>query len=108
MGIALLTAFFALSGAFATAGEAGGENRSAAAVGTDVRVGDYTAFTQTGSRLSFPVYSYANACYSYYAVIGGESYAVRENPDYNPKYVGTRTRSTHYVRYNNDNYYFSI
>ena len=81
----------------------------------DVIVGDYTAFTagQNSRMLEFSVYNYPNACNSYYALIGGKKYAVRDNPDYDPeyKYTGPTAnmyRSTHYVQYGGDKYYFSL
>lgn len=87
------------------------ESNRVEALVNDVKIGDYQAYTADVNRtksISFSVYAHPNARNNYYALIGGERYAVRENPDYNPKYVGHRTRNTHFIRYNNDNYYFSL
>ena len=78
----------------------------------DPKVGDYRAWAGSGPgahSISISVYSYANSCYNYYAVIDGETYAVRDNPDYG-KYSnsGIEYTKTHYVQYKNKRYYFSI
>lgn len=78
----------------------------------DPKVGDYEAMTGSGSSfksINIAVYSYANSCYSYYAIIDGEKYAVRKNPDYTGSHTSGYSRAhTHYVQYKNDRYYFSI
>ena len=78
-------------------------------------VGDYRAWDSNGTKsISLRVYSHENSCYSYYAYIDGgkEPYDIRENPDYDSNKTSYNTpiykKYTHYVRYQDVNYYFSI
>ncbi|MBQ9597244.1 MAG: hypothetical protein IJR34_03210, partial [Bacteroidales bacterium] len=52
---------------------------------------------------------WANSCGNYYALIDGEPYAVRVNPNYDRLApAGVQFKNTHYVKYNNLDYYFSL
>ena len=77
----------------------------------DPKVGDYIAVAGNavgGHSIKISVYSYANSCYNYYALINGETYVVRDNPDYKKGSKNRKDQHTHYVQYKNDRYYFSI
>ena len=75
----------------------------------NVKVGDYVALGDGSvyDTISISVYFYPNNSYNYYAVVNGEAYAVRQNPDYNRNGYGYE-RYSHYIQYKNKKYYFSI
>ena len=72
--------------------------------------GTYSMHTITGSWLhNVKVYESTNSCGNYYALIDGEPYAVRVNPNYDRLApAGVQFKNTHYVKYNNLDYYFSL
>lgn len=108
--ILLIAAAFVFTGSFTICNSfaAGRMNYvCCSADAAQMKVGDYTMYAAVSGSISAPVYYANNACNSYYAVIDGEQYAVRENP----RYTGARgpvTAYTHYVYYKGCQYYFSI
>lgn len=79
----------------------------------DMKIGDIVMwrplFGGGSETMTQPVYETNNSCGNYYALIDGEPYKVRVNPNYRKGAIGSVSETCKYmITYKGSNWYFNL